>query len=320
MVLLDEPTAVFSNQERDVIFTKMKAIAETGVCVIWITHDLINALRISDRIIVLNHGVVVHDNTPTNITIESLHKLFLSSDNKAGGMMPGFTMEQHKKDSQLVIQHNTGSILLASGKIVGITGNRRYGAHNLMRAAVGLEDKPSARLFFNSLLISSNYASLRREGIVYMSRERMTDWLFDGQSVFFNITLGLLVKRRFYEKINKADLFDFWRQAAMVFGLSLDSGPELIGSLSGGNCQKAVLARYCAMSPKFMLLDEPFSGVDAPTRFLIFDFFRILVKSGVGILIYSQEHADLVASTDNIYVFDESGYAFSQISTSLRTA
>jgi ABC-type sugar transport system ATPase subunit len=138
--------------------------------------------------------------------------------------------------------------------------------------------------------------------VKYMSRERTTEWLLDRQSLAFNLAAASFSRVSGFLGLFEREVRALAEDFAAKYDVTAPSVDIEIEALSGGNRQKAVLARLASSGPRFLLLDEPFSGVDQPTRFRLFSLLRKLASDGMGIIIYSQESRDLVSATDRIAV------------------
>jgi ABC-type sugar transport system ATPase subunit len=289
--LFDEPTAGQGKQHKELIIRSMRQAAAAGAAVVWVTHDLNAALHHAVRIVALRDGGVIADLT----ALETTKTKLLDSIRSASA--PVLPLPSARSDGgatrrlQIRIHGCAEPIDLYGGEIVGLTSNVTSTARNALRAAAGFMDGDLPLL---------NIAS--RRGIAYMSRERANDWDFTGQSLRFNLTAGILARISRAGVIDDRAADNAATRMKAEFSIDAASLGTAIEHLSGGNRQKALLARLTAMKRQILLLDEPFSGVDEPTRGALRLLLRNIATTGVAIAIYSQEWDDLLQAVERIVV------------------
>ena len=293
VLLMDEPTAGLEPDLRERIIAELRRAAENGVTVLWVTHDLRAAIDSADRILVLRAGKIVRDAPAAELSVSDL-----LSDFAGHVATPGLRAPHLRSAIQpLNACANLADLSLQTGQVLGIVGRHTSGISQMFRAAVGLPTRtahPSWR--------PANNSSIR-----YMSRERASEWDFVRQDVEFNLVAGLLNRLSPFG-VRKLKIERAAAQALLVeFNISAPSLHAEIEELSGGNRQKVVLARLAACKPAVLLLDEPFSGVDAPTRVMLSDKLRALASEGAAIAIYSQEIPDLIGCVDRLMAVRDDG-------------
>ncbi len=297
VVLADEPTAGLGPEERDRVFGALRAAAAAGAAVAVVTHDLEAAATRADRILVLKGGGIVRDGPAAGVSRGDLLE--------AMGVAVGEAAARGRVAPQggqaaLTLRPRDGadSVDLIAGRIVGLVGGAASGAGEMVRAVSGLPP-----------LGAAGQPGKGAPGVAYMSRE-MSEWDFPGLPLSFNLNAatwrGHASRGGAMRAADEASGAQALREAYHVVAPSLDHPVE---QLSGGNRQKAVLARLAAANPKILLLDEPFSGVDAPTRAALGEQLRRLAARGMAIGIYSQELVDLAAASDEIVVLGDNGRA-----------
>ena len=313
VLLADEPTAGLSHLQRDRVFAGLGQAARKGSTILLATHDLKAALSQCDRILVLKQGRVALQAASNECTLDVVLEAM------------GAVSEPHRLGSRvshvnappsLVIEiPSTGTAFeVHKGEIVGIAGAVSSIARDLLRVLYGLSDVFVAHATLDSQPLPQSPVELFPSGIVYVSRERSSEWNFVGQTVEFNLVAAV------FERLTHIGIIDLRETENVAQGLQQKfdvSSPSLradIDVLSGGNRQKVVLARGISTGPRFLLLDEPFSGVDQATRSKLFGELRRVTEAGTGVLIYSQELADLVKATDRIILCQEDATATEFIS------
>jgi ABC-type sugar transport system ATPase subunit len=300
-ILLDEPTALLGVEEKGYTLRAMVQAAASGRTVVWVTHDLPGALEFAHRIVVLRDGKVVRDVPADSVTVADLLEAMSSVARPPSSPVAEARPARTRAEKKIEIHLGAAKTIVAhGGEIVGIVGSARSRAPEVLRAAVSLTPWPGLSVRVDGAALHGGPQAALRNGIGYMSRERSTEWLFDRQSVAFNIAAGSFNEVGESFALTDRRLQGFAQRWTERFDVKVPSLQMDVDGLSGGNRQKTVLARLAAMRPAIMFLDEPFSGVDRPTRTRLFHLLRDMASDGVAILIYSQECEDLIACTDRV--------------------
>ena len=291
--LFDEPTAGQGLHEKRLILDAMRGAASSGATVVWATHDLDAALSFSDRVVALKSGTVVLDDDPAHMTKTDLLAAFPGANGPLAEPRPAASTGATRL--RICFDRDSDeSINVNAGEIIGLVSNSTSKAREVLRATAGLASQSH---FFIELVDQSD-----RRRLAYMSRERDLDWDFAGKSLRFNLTAGVinqLCSTGIIDKRREISVANELKQKFSIEAASLDSD---IDELSGGNRQKTLLARLTSTKPRVLLLDEPFSGVDAPTRAALRSELRRLAGEGAAVAIYSQEWDDLIQAVDRIVV------------------
>jgi ABC-type sugar transport system ATPase subunit len=289
VVLADEPTAGLDPATRVAILEAMKRSASKGATVLWVTHDLGAALAAADRILIMRAGKLVRDTTPAASSITTLLADLSGTETR---VVPRRISPAAEKATSSGTELEFFGIKIRPGRVVGLVGRSTAGVSEAMRTA-----------YRDQLRVKRTSLSRKpRPTLRYMSRERSTEWDFERQDVEFNLTAAIVrrhsragFRNRRIERAEASTLMSQFEISAP--GLDAD-----IGELSGGNRQKVVLARMASCRPELLLLDEPFSGVDAPTRQALGEQIRSLAAEGATVVIHSQEVSDLLRCVDQLIV------------------
>jgi len=294
VILADEPTAGLEPELSARIVKALQSAAAAGAAVLWVTHDLEVALASVDRVLVLRGGRLVRDAPATDATVRSLLADFT-------GGPEGFDTVVARRPSgadPVGPCFTLAGVALPRGRVVGIVARSAAGVSTAMRRAAGLA--PTARS--DPLGFPGS-----RPKIGYMSRERSREWDFDGQDLLFNLTASIvapLARHGLRDRPGERAAAEALVEAFSIVAPSLEAG---VHELSGGNRQKVVLARLASSRPQIFLLDEPFSGVDAPTRRTLAEQLRSLAGEGAAVAIYSQELPDLIGAADRLVAIRDDG-------------
>ena len=310
LIIMDEPNSSLSQTETERLFEVIERLKESNVSIIYVSHKIEEVLRISDRISVLRDGRY----------IGTLDRAEATAD-RIINMMVGRELQQVAAPSETV--RDRGDVLLAveglsgrrfhdvsftvrRGEIVGLAGLVGAGRSEATRAIFGAEPHQAGEIYLEGQPVSFGSPSEAIErGLAMLPEDRKELSLFMEQPVRFNMSLAHLPRIARLGVIDRAQE----RQIADTFAAHLDirmAGLEApVRSLSGGNQQKVVLARWLATKPKLLVLDEPTHGVDVGAKAEIYRLMRRLAEEGVGILLISSELPVILAMSDRVVVMHE---------------
>ncbi|MFZ4468353.1 MAG: sugar ABC transporter ATP-binding protein [Pirellula sp.] len=315
VLILDEPTAALSTRESQRLFEKIQLWKNKGVAILYISHRLAEVQALADRISILRDGklqgtwsrgelqefdiVAKMTNPPKSIApISSI----LPAD-------PAESSRQALRVEQLRLSPKVQNVSfsLRAGEILGVAGLVGSGRTELLRAIFGADrasggslqvaDKPACKPFRNP-----NEAV--RAGLVMISEDRKADGLLLSQSIAANIQLPMLDRpglgRFALARTGQA------RRIAETYcqdlSIRCDSTDQSVGTLSGGNQQKVVLAKWLERDGTVFLMDEPTRGIDVAARQQVYEVIRNLAKAGKGILVVSSDLEELIGLCDSIGV------------------
>jgi ribose transport system ATP-binding protein len=314
VLVLDEPTASLPKGEVELLLDFLKARAEAGQAIVLVTHRLGEVLRVADRATILRDGRVAKELERADMTHESLVEAIM------GSQLNQLTKEErieHLRQPmvegarppvlELVEQHGGVPVTVAEGECVGFAGLLGSGRSNLLRRIFGALPREGTLVVDGVLVPAGDTVGAMRAGVGYVPEDRLRDALFADLPIAQNLSitalsessvgLGVVSGRR--ETSRARDLVRrYWVKA--------DSVGQPIGSLSGGNQQKVVLARWMQRQPKVLLLDEPTQGVDVGARAEIHRLVRSACAEGLAVIVVSSEMEELVAMCDRAYVISRS--------------
>jgi ABC-type sugar transport system ATPase subunit len=314
VLVMDEPTASLTHKEIDKLFIIINELRQKGVAIVYISHRMDEIFKISDRCTILRDGQWITSVPIAETNPEHLVKTMVGRElNDLFQKPPSHTSWIKDKTPVLEIKglcdnNNVKDISLEvhSGEIVGISGLVGAGRTELVRAIFGLSDISAGEILINgkSVKINSPEDAIRY-GIAHVPESRKAQGLFLNMSVKENIMMAELHKYR------KASLLD-WSQLnneAENYIRELDiktaSKEQKVVSLSGGNQQKVLLARWLSIHPIVLLLDEPTRGVDIGAKTEIHKIICKLAKNGLAVLMISSELPEILALSDRILVMHE---------------
>jgi ribose transport system ATP-binding protein len=310
LVIMDEPTSSLTLAETDRLMSVIAGLKAHGVSVIFITHRLNEVRRCADRVVVLRDGRVVGALDRGGIAHDAMIRLMIGRDLKALYVPPA--REPGRERLEIVgvrtATYPAQSVDLAvrSGEILGLAGLVGSGRTELARTLFGV-DRPldgSLRLDGEPIIVSSPRDAIAK-GIYLVPEDRKRDGLLLDMSLASNISLPDLLAHSRVRLIDQASEAANAERQKERLNIRAPAVSTAVGSLSGGNQQKVVLAKWLAMRPRVLIFDEPTRGIDVGAKNEIYLMLRRLADSGVAILMISSDMEEVIGVSDRIAVMHE---------------
>jgi ribose transport system ATP-binding protein len=311
IIVMDEPTSSLTGAEAEALFSIINALKDQGIAVIYISHKLEEIERISDRIIVLRDGKFIAEldnskkNVEKNLIVKHMVGRNLTDFYPAGNAVIG---EEVLRIVNLGLKgkFNQVSFNLRQGEILGFSGLIGAGRTELAKTIFGEFKKDEGEIYLSGKLLKiENVRDAIKEGITLIPEDRKREGLVLCLSLADNISLPNA------GELSSAGIVSREKKNALVrrFINELQIRPVLpnraIIDFSGGNQQKAVIAKWLVKNPKVLVLDEPTRGVDVGAKSEIYSLMRRLTEKGVGIIFISSEMPELIGICDRILVMNE---------------
>lgn len=306
-VLMDEPTGSLGPEEREHFYKVVRDLAAAGVSILYISHDLDEVLRISDRVSVMRDGAMV-DTRPASVWIKAeLVRAMLGREARrttATAREVGSEVALSVRDLSLPGRLEGVSFDLHRGEILGLAGLVGSGRSEILRSLAGLEPTASATLVIDGRTVPPprSVREALRLGIAMTPEDRRRDGIVPWIRAESNIVLsdlwpvsrrGIVVPRR---------RRDAARAVADSIGLPERMLEQPAATLSGGNQQKLVVGRWLHRLPSVLLLDEPTVGVDVGAKAEMLDFVRKVASGGTSVIVVSAEWDELIDVSDRLLV------------------
>ena len=305
LLFMDEPTSSLSQSETSRLLDVVRKLSRQGVAVVFVSHRLAEVLEISSRVTVLRDGRLVGVFPTAGMTQARL-----------GELMTGTKLEQtisarDRSTSPAVLEvENLGrpgefenvNLTVRAGEVVGMTGLIGAGRTELAHSLIGMTRPGTGTIRLNGRQV--RLRSIRDaigEGIAYVSEDRLGLGLVLKQSIADNTVIAVL-----HRIIGRLGLLSARRQSELVdhwigrLAVKIGHADHAILTLSGGNQQRVVLAKWLATSPKLLILDSPTVGVDVGARAGIFEIVRELADQGIAILMISDEVSEVLFNSDRV--------------------
>lgn len=310
VLIMDEPTAALSDQETDKLFTLIRSLKEKGLAIVFITHRLDEHYALSERITVLRDGRTVGTLGIKDCNDDVLVKMMVDRElvdlyprnRKEAGEVSFEAKELHVNDRVKDVSFN-----IRKGEIVSFFGLMGAGQEEICKAIIG--DRPlkgGAMVLNGKDLVVNNLRQANKKGLGYVSSDRKREGLIPAMSLRANVSLASLKKMSdsgiFVRQKEEKEVADGWIKR---MNIRCKDREQKIVSLSGGNQQKAMIARWISNDIKLLILNMPTRGVDVGAKAEIYSLLEELANEGVAILVFSLELSEIIGISDRIYVLCE---------------
>ena len=308
ILVLDEPTTALTDAETDHLFEVLAALKAEGTTLLYVSHRLPEVFRLCDRITVLRDGRVVATHVRGSATPSRIVRAMVGRDlperaarTTAASRGPGLEVVGLSRPPHF---HDV-TLEVAQGEIVGLFGLVGSGRSELLDTLFGVHRASAGRVAVHGAATDpANPRAAARAGIALVPEERQRQGLMFNLSIQDNLLLPRaaisprVVIRRDEERGRAGQLKDLWR-------IKCESVSAMPDSMSGGNQQKVVAAKWLATSPRVLLLDEPTKGVDVGAKFEIHEMIRRQAEAGLAVLVVSSDLPEVLALADRVLVMRE---------------
>jgi ribose transport system ATP-binding protein len=315
IIILDEPTTSLSALECERLFQLMRRFRAEGLSVIYISHALGDVLRLCDEIVVLRDGQRVGHGPTKDFSHDRLVSLMVGRQldqlypQRAGGddanpPAPLPCLFEARAVTQPDIVRDV-SFRLGAGEVLGISGLMGAGRSELARILFGLDPCASGEVLLQGKPLRGGPRGRIRRGMAFLTEDRRDEGLCMEASIADNIVLATLpaftrTPARFVHFSAMKSAIHRIRSAVRLTAHASDA--QAVRTLSGGNQQKVVLAKWLLGNPKVLILDEPTRGIDVGAKFEIYQLIHDLARRGAAVLVISSELEELIGICDRILV------------------
>ncbi|MGF6918817.1 sugar ABC transporter ATP-binding protein [Paraburkholderia sp. 40] len=325
VLILDEPTSSLDDSEVAQLFKILRHLKRSGIAILFVTHFIEQTYAISDRITVMRNGEREGEYLARDLSADQLVAKMVGHERMSARLREAAHEGQAADDLQEVAQDHTEAtatqpfielrgvgrrgtlqpidLEMQAGKILGLAGLLGSGRTETARLLFGADRADSG-----TILVEGRAVRLRtphdavRHGIGYCAEDRKKEGIVAELSIRENIMLALQARRGWWRKISRQrarELADMWIER---LGIKASDAEQPIALLSGGNQQKALLARWLATDPKLLILDEPTRGIDVAAKFDIMDRLLALCANGLSILFISSEISEVLRVSHRVAV------------------
>jgi ribose transport system ATP-binding protein len=310
VLILDEPTSALTDHEADTLLGFLRRLAMDGVGIVYISHKIKEIFQVADRVTVLRDGKYVGTRKVSEVNVDDVLRMMVGRE--LGTMYPPKSVEigaplMEIQNLRLPYLSAHNSFKLFKGEILGFAGLIGSGRSELMRAIFGVDPKAEGEILLNGEVVQIDSSqSAIRHGLGYLPEDRKVAGLFLDMSVKLNIEATVIneVSNGFFVIPQKERALAGHYVDQM--NVSTPGIEQEVRRLSGGNQQKVLVAKWLAIKPKILIVDEPTRGIDVGAKKEIHFLLRSLASKGVGVIMISSELPEILGMSDRILVMHES--------------
>ncbi|TIT61262.1 MAG: sugar ABC transporter ATP-binding protein, partial [Mesorhizobium sp.] len=307
--IMDEPTAALLMKEIEELFLLIEFLKEQGKAILFISHKFDEIYRIADRYTVFRDGEMVGEGLIKDagqsqivrmMVGRSVDHIFPQRKAEIGAPVLSVSGLSHPTE------FNNIGFELHKGEILGFYGLVGAGRSEVMQAISGITRISGGTITLEGKAIApKSAADSIGAGIVYVPEERGKQGVVIGLPIFQNVSLPSLARTSKSGMLRLADEFSLARSYTERLDLRASSLSQDVGTLSGGNQQKVVIAKWLATTPKVIILDEPTKGIDIGSKAAVHGFMAELVAQGLSVIMVSSELPEILGMSDRVVVMRE---------------
>jgi monosaccharide-transporting ATPase len=316
LVIMDEPTSSLDQREVEVLFKVIRQLKAQGVAVIFVSHKLDELYEVCDRVTIMRDGHTIRTAAMAEVNKLDLVSLMLGRDvarlegraTAFGDPKPGQVGNDLFSARALASRQGARNVSFSvrTGEVVGFAGLLGAGRTETARLVFGADPLHAGEMKLGGTTFAPRRpADAIAAGLGFLSEDRKADGIVPDMTVAENLTLPLL------PQLSSNGVVDEGRQRQLVdrfireLGIKCSGPNQRVRELSGGNQQKVILARWLAMSPRLLILDEPTRGIDVGAKAEIQRLIRQLAENGLGVLMISSELEEVIEGANRIFVLRE---------------
>nr|WP_174616412.1 sugar ABC transporter ATP-binding protein [Virgibacillus ihumii] len=309
LIVMDEPTAALTDHEIESLFNIVNSLRERGVSIIYISHRMEEIFHICDRITVLRDGQYIGTESIGDTSFEQIVKMMVGRE--LGQRFPeklntpGDAVLEIKDFQRKGLFSNV-SFSVKKGEILGVAGLMGAGRSEIMETIFGYAKKTKGSVLLNGKKVSIKHPSdAIKAGIGFITEDRKAKGLIVDFSIRDNISLPNMNEVSRNGVISSKKEQDLITRLVSRLNVKTTGSSQQAKSLSGGNQQKVVIAKWLGIAPKVLILDEPTRGVDIGAKKEIYSIMNELAQNGVAIIMVSSELPEVLGVSDRIMVIRE---------------
>jgi ribose transport system ATP-binding protein len=317
VVIMDEPTSSLEPREVETLFSVIRRLRDDGIAVVYVSHRLDELYAVCETVTVLRDGRRVHHGKLSELSRLDLVSTMLGrelGEVRAEGLTK-FSGAHHAADAEPVLEatgltvphrlHDV-SVSIRPGEVVGLGGLLGSGRTETAKAISGALPTRSGKVVVaGTSLRGGSTPGAIRAGISLLPEDRKSEGIVPGLSVRENIALAALPRLSRFGMVSEARVDAIVDTFIERLRIKASSPHQKVGELSGGNQQKVLLARWLAMNPKVLLLDEPTRGIDVGAKAEVQKLVDELAADGLGVLLISSDLEELIEGSDRVVVLKD---------------
>lgn len=309
VLILDEPTSSLNNLESEKLFKIIKDIKQKNIGVLYISHRLEEVFKVCDRVTILRDGIRIDSLDVKKTSPEIL------IENMVGRKISSFYPEKSKSVEQVIMsvsKFNKKGVFrdinfnLKKGEILGFAGLTGAGRTEVARAICGIDAFDDGEVFIEGEKVKiNNYNFAIKIGLSYITEDRKKQGLFLKMSVRENISAASLQKVTKNMLIRRSTEYVNAKKLIKKLNIKVSDIEQKTNTISGGNQQKVLFAKWLNIDPRIIIMDEPTRGIDVGAKVEIHRMIRELAENGIGVIIISSELPEIIGMCDRVIVMHE---------------
>jgi rhamnose transport system ATP-binding protein len=313
VVIFDEPTAALPGSDVERLLTVIRRLRERGLGIVYTSHRLEEVFALADRLTILRDGQVVTSRPIAGVTRAEIIRWMvgrdISEEFPARDRLPQGEVVFEARDVTMLPRVKRLRLSIRRGEIVGLAGlagaGRTAAALGIVGALRPLDEVAGELTLEGTRIAFRSPVDALEHGVAYVTEDRKNRGIFPSLSAQANITIARLRQLARYGWLSASDERSAAEQMARECRVRAASLAQPIATLSGGNQQKALLARYLLSPPRLLILDEPTRGVDVGARAEIYALIDRLSRDGLAILLISSDLTEILGMADRVVVMRE---------------
>ena len=309
VIIMDEPTAALTDREIETLFETIRALQAKGVSFVYISHRMEEIFAICDRITILRDGSYVGVRNVKETTFDEIVQMMVGRE--LGGRFPDRTSKIG--EVKLVAKNLTRkgffedvSFELRKGEILGVAGLMGAGRTEVVQSLFGYKKLDSGELILDGKQVKiSTPLDAIKLGFGFVTEDRKSEGLILDFSVKENLGITNFNKISKNGVVNNQKEKSLYDSMVKRLGVRTSGPDQTVKSLSGGNQQKIVIAKWLGIEPDILILDEPTRGVDVGAKKEIYSIVNTLAENGVSIIMISSELPEIIGMVDRVLVMHE---------------
>ncbi len=310
ILILDEPTAALTNNQREVMFDVVrKLVKEQQTTVIYVSHRLEEVMELGDRLTVFKDGRFVVTKRVADVTVDEIISLMVGREIDKSEWGKTYATDEvlmSVKNLSRGRRFQNISFELKKGEILGLAGFVGAGRTEVLQAIFGVDRPDSGEIYIKGkkVKIKSPRDAIRNH-ISLIPENRRDDGLVTSMSIKQNAQLAVpdLISTKGFLNRKKSD--ELMQKMIKAYSIKIGKPDDMILTLSGGNQQKVVIAKWISNSPEILLCDEPTRGIEVGAKAEVYAILRDIASKGIGIIMVSSELPELLSLCDRILVMHE---------------
>jgi rhamnose transport system ATP-binding protein len=309
VIVMDEPTAALSTTEVERLFEVVRTLRSENAAVLFISHRLEEVMAICQRVTVMRDGHFVMTDTIDHVTIESLIRSMVGRD--LDTLFPKVDVDRGEVVLSVERLTHEGvftdiSFTVHAGEIVALAGLVGAGRSEVARAIFGIDRRDAGRVLLGTTEIPPHSPGAAMDaGIGFVPEDRRQQGLVMDLAIDHNVALASLGRLAHFGLIRRGSEGTLAREWATRLQLKFGALKDPVSTLSGGNQQKVVLAKWLSRRPKLLIIDEPTRGIDVGTKSEVHRLLSDLANEGIAILMISSELPEVLGMADRVLVLRE---------------